>query len=298
MASTNPEVPFESQHQLFSATTTTTTVPGQPCVSLNDSDAVNKFLLREISVQRLDDMYSILFLVSKRQNISPLHHQIIKGRQILITERPDLHLIWYHDRIFIKPVPLSLVNYNFYNTCILGKKSDQTLHAAACGFLRTYASLIVHETDYNIAKAAGLLPFDTDWNKWCHFIKRIQHLKDAQVARRYHYGELRLIRLNFYSKIFFYGWSYHEVYYQYVEYFARFYAPYLFIFGAVTVILAAMQTALTADPGSQYKASAHWFCTLAIALTIVGLAFFPGLFLFFQLRELFLFIFYRQKKRK
>lgn len=297
-------VPFEERHQILdwpAAAKTVPgpvdTVPGQPNLLLSDREGVTNFLRRELSTERLDSMYFMLFLVSKRDNISPLHHQAVKGRRILITERPDLHLVWYYDRIFIKPVPLCLVSYVFYKSYLVGAEADLQLHAAACGFLRTYASLIVHETDFDIAKEAALLPAQVDWEKWSLFMKQITHMRDAQVARRYHYGELRLTRLNFYSKVFCFRWSYFEVHHQYLEYFARFMGPYLFIFGALAVILAAIQTALTADPNGRYQSSAYWFCTFCIALTAAGTAFFPLLYLFFQAQELFLFLFHRQRKR-
>ncbi|KAI1390697.1 uncharacterized protein F4822DRAFT_394191 [Hypoxylon trugodes] len=297
-------VPFEEQYEILEwppnskfGHNPTDTVPSQPNTLLGDREGVANFLHRELSTKRLDDMYSMLFLVSKRDNVSPLHHQVVKGRRIIITERPDLHLVWYYDRIFIKPVPSYLFSYSFYKNFILGVETEHELHAAACGFLRTYASLIIHETDFNIAKQTGLLPASIDWETWCRYMKQIAHIKDTQVSRRYHYGELRLTRLNFYSKVFFFHWSYFEVHHQYVEYFARFMGPYLFIFGALTVILAAMQTALTADPNGRYQSAAYGFCTFSIALTVAGLAFFPLLYLLFQVQELFLFLFRRQKPK-
>ncbi|KAK2770540.1 hypothetical protein CKAH01_14663 [Colletotrichum kahawae] len=209
----------------------------------------------------------------------------------MITERPDLHLIWYYDRIFIKPIPRCILNHNFFET-FLGPTSEQRL--AAFGFLRTYASLVVHETDLNIAKTTGLIPTDVTWEEWCHFIKGIVHISDDCVAPRYHFGELRLTRLNFYSKLFLRDWDYLETHHQYLDYFSRFLAPYLFIFGAVTVVLAALQTALAANPNRVSTSATSTFCTFSIVLTACGIFFFPVLYLVFQIRELALFLFYRQ----
>ncbi|KAG5660895.1 hypothetical protein KAF25_002538 [Fusarium avenaceum] len=293
MADDNISVPFAKDEELFHRLTDF--VPGQPLISLQDEASISNFLSRELSTERLERMYFMLFLVSNRNNISPLHHQALKGRQILITERPDLHLVWYYDRIFIKPIPLCLLSHEFYKTYIL--HPEARFGREANGLLRTYASLIVHESDLDVARSTKLLPADVRWENWCCFMQKFGHLTDKEVAARYHYGELRLTRLNFYSKVLFFGWNYFEIHHQYVAYFTRFIAPYLFIFGAITVILAAMQTALTADPEGAIKHTALTFCTFSIVLTAIGLAFFPVLYLFFQMRELVLYIFRHQKPR-
>src|SRR5208282_4898449 len=124
-------------------------VPGQPLVLLEDKESLSSFLHGELTTERLDKMYHILFLLSNRNNISPLHHQALMGRQILITERPDLHLVWYYDRIFIKPIPLCLLNYEFYSNHLLKAPDGARFCADANGFLRTYASLIIHESDFD-----------------------------------------------------------------------------------------------------------------------------------------------------
>jgi hypothetical protein len=266
-------------------------VPGQPLISL-DYYSVLAFLRRELSTKKLDAMHRRLWLISSRNNISPLHHQAIKSRQILITERPDLHLVWYYDRIFIKPIPRCLLNYAFFKTYV---SSDDPVRLATNGFLRTYTKLIIHESDFDVAKEKRLLPcVDITWTKWCKFIQGFCSLEDADVAPRYQYGELRLTRLNFYSKLFLEGWNYFDTYTQYGWYFKQFIAPYLFVFGSITVVLTAMQTAITADSGSVYKQSASGFSTFSICITVIGLALFPVLYLLFQLRE-FMYALFHQK---
>ncbi|KAF8253067.1 hypothetical protein K440DRAFT_650199 [Wilcoxina mikolae CBS 423.85] len=257
-------------------------IPGQPLIPL-DFNSVHTFLSQELSTKRLDDMYSRLWLISSKGNISPLHHQAIKGRQILITESPDLHLVWYYDQIFIKPIPRCLLNYAFFKTFV---SRDESVRLATNGFLRTYAKLIVHESDFEVAKEKKLLPCDEiTWKEWCKFIQGFRDFDDAEVTLRYQYGELRLTRLNFYSKVFFDSWNYFDTYTQYGWYFKQFIAPYLFVFGSITVVLTAMQTAITADSESVYKNSAYGFSTFSIGTTLIGLALFPVLYLLFQLRE-------------
>jgi hypothetical protein len=69
------------------------TVPGQPLLRVDAEADIYTFLRAEFSVNQLNDAYGILWLVAGRGNISPLHHQAIKGRSIVITESPHLHLI-------------------------------------------------------------------------------------------------------------------------------------------------------------------------------------------------------------
>ncbi|CAG8979288.1 hypothetical protein HYALB_00012671 [Hymenoscyphus albidus] len=86
-------------------------------------------------------------------NINPLHRQRVKGREIIITEEP----LWFHDRIYIKPLPKYLLSYRFWemflvnqSTCLGGRRD--AIRKAALGYLRTYRYLIQHESDFHIAK--------------------------------------------------------------------------------------------------------------------------------------------------
>ena len=47
-------------------------------------------------------------------NINALHRQRVKGRHIIITEEVRLHLVWIHDRIFVKPLPKYLLSHVFW----------------------------------------------------------------------------------------------------------------------------------------------------------------------------------------
>lgn len=70
----------------------------------------------------------------------------------------------------------------------------------ALGFLFTYAALLSFESDFVIAKERGLLPNDFDisqWAKWKEFVEEtITPSVYRDIHRRFHYGELRLGRLN------------------------------------------------------------------------------------------------------
>jgi hypothetical protein len=62
-----------------------------------------------------------LWFAGGKHPAGPLHYQISIGRNIVITERMDLHLLWANDgRIFIKPLPRFLLDSGFwtsYLTC-------------------------------------------------------------------------------------------------------------------------------------------------------------------------------------
>ncbi|GJC99404.1 UDP-N-acetylglucosamine transferase subunit ALG13 [Colletotrichum higginsianum IMI 349063] len=269
------------------------TIPGHPDITIDNSAAVRNFLIRELSTARLRRLYPMLFMVSNRRNISPLHHQLLNGRSICITERPDLHLVWYYNRIFVKPVPKPLFSYHFWRDAV--RQAQDTdghrLMLDALGFLRTYSMLIVHESDFNLAVQHKLLPHFVDWEGWCFFIQGFTPLRDQAVSRRYHYGEIRLTRLNLFHRIMTMS-SYQKVHHNYATFFARFGAPYLFVFGAATVVLTALQTGLDAFPdhGTYIQIIAK-FVPFTLFITATGISLLPLLFLFFWARELVRFIF-------
>ncbi|KAF0327061.1 subtilisin-like serine protease [Colletotrichum asianum] len=193
-------IPFDEQSQLVQLQSS---IPGYPTMPIDNDQEVKNFLIRELSTERLRRLYWMLFLVSNRHNINPLHHQLFNSRRICITERPDLHLVWYYDRIFIKPIPKFLFSYGVW-TAAIEEALDSDGHRLildALGFLRTYSSLIVHESDFEIAKKQKLLPDFVDWDMWCLFIRGFTTLRDRDVSPRYYYGEIRLTRLNLWYRV-------------------------------------------------------------------------------------------------
>jgi hypothetical protein len=58
----------------------------------------------------------------------------------------------------------------------------------ALGFLRSYAHLVQHRSDFTLAREPQLIPDNVDWLKWCRFIHHFRHIEEDQVAKRYHYG--------------------------------------------------------------------------------------------------------------
>ncbi len=120
---------------------------------------------------------------------------------------------------------------------------------------------------------------------------------DSEVSPRYRYGELRLGRLNFWAKIFLRRFVFHKVqtHYAYNVYFARFYAPIIFLFAFFTVILSAMQVDLTVNPPSDqdnpvgwkaFGTLSRWFGVVAIACAVTFSAGLLALLGFMAAREI------------
>lgn len=115
-------------------------------------------------------------------------------REMLITEDPALHLVWYEKTIYIKPLPEFLLCWQFYQDQIC---PDPSRAAFAAGFLSTYLQLISHRSDFRIAVKLGLLPDGLIWEQWRAFAASLrENLKHVPLNNRYYYGELRLRRLN------------------------------------------------------------------------------------------------------
>ncbi len=244
-------------------------LPGQPRIRLDDTTKLTAFLEQEFLSEDMEKMSPYLWMMSTQSSasISPLHRQRVKRREIIITEDPKLHLVWMYDRIFIKPLPKYLLSHIFWEKYLvsdaspLGNKKKQ-IQAAALGYLRTYFYLIKYESDFTIAQddKARLIPEGIDWQQFCHFSAGFENINDQDVSERYHFGELRLTRLNFYSKIFLHQFHYQRMHSQYGAYFARFYGPLLFIFGMLSVLLSSMQVAVTIEQIS----SLHWTSLWAV----------------------------------
>ena len=254
------------------------TVPGQPQLALCNSARVEEFLGDELVAKDLEAIAPRLWIMTtfSSDNIRPLHKQRVKGREIVVTEDPRLHLVWDHDRVFVKPIPPCLLSYEFWQM-YLYKDSNrlgtgrERLYRVALGFLRTYFYLIRHESDLRIAQQDDLclLPQDVDWVSFCRFASEIGRIQDSEVSMRYCYGEMRLTRLNFYAPLLFRKFHYEQIHGQYSDFFARLFGPILFIFALVSIMLNSMQIELTVEPlkvaqWRQFWFVSRWFSILSL----------------------------------
>ena len=267
-------------------------LPGHPCISLGNIPRLIAFLEAELWCKELEQMAPHLWMMSLHSsaNISPLHRQIVKGREIVVTEDPLLHLVWLPQRIHIKPLPAYLLSFTFWNQYLLQPTSPLPLGSrdrilrSALGYLRTYSYLICHESDFFIAQKSQLIPSSISWAEFCVFISRFDTIADSDVSKRYTFGELRLTRLNVYCKLFLGRMRLHRLpATTYSAYFSRFKTPSLFIFAMLSVVLNAVQVGLAAEPLTPSKWPGLWimgrvFMVLTLSFSLVLILFLCVLF--------------------
>jgi len=220
-----------------------------------------------------------LMTTPSSSHISPLHDQLVRGRHVVISEKAELHLIWIDNRVFIKPLPKFLLSQAFWSHYLCSDNPEDASQQFGCaqaalGYLRTWFYLIRHESDYNIAVEKKLIPTGVSFDRILFLTAELQKVSDEEVSPRYHVGEIRLSRLNFWCRILLFRCNFHKVAWQYSEYFARYYAPILFIFGALSVVLSAMQTGITANQGwGELSRTSAWFSVVTLAFVCLIMVF-------------------------
>jgi hypothetical protein len=229
-------------------------LPGEPCVQLSDK-TIEEFLKKELTTPDLDSIAPHLWLLTtpSSTNIRPLTDQIVQGRTIVVTERPELHLIWHYGRVFIKPLPKYILSHAFWAFYLASPTSPikahqrKELRRAALGFVRSYAYLIRHRSDFDIAGRDGqrLIPRKVKYSALVRLLEAFEDVPDSRVSSRFRFGEIRLSRLNLWSKLLLRRATYYSPREQYGDRIAGVYGPLLFVMAIVTVILAAFQVALS-----------------------------------------------------
>lgn len=294
------QVPFEEQDGLFSFPSTaksqlsslrksvTLTIPpayhgglrGRRTLLTIEMSNMLEWLKSDLSVSRLNEIHGHLWVAGLPQISRPLHHHLMIGRQVVITERADLHLVWDDNMVFLKPLPDYLMSYEFWEDTLCPNNS---LFQDAKGFLLSYMWLICHKSDLKIAHDQGLLSEDISWERWTIFSRAVlsnidyEHLTD--VNPRYLYGELRLGRLDliyrFCSKTrkfttFIRG--YHYSYHQYSTFVQRNFAWVLTAIIYITIVLTAMQVGLASEKlqhNQGFNRAAYGFTVFSIVAPLV-----------------------------
>ncbi|CAN9481417.1 unnamed protein product [Alternaria alternata] len=156
--------------------------------SSNHKESFDRLAL-ELKTPRLSKVHHHLWLAGRPTAARPLHRQKLLGRSILVTESPDEHLVWFEDCIFIKPLPDFLLDWDSWDNHLC---PNRELYEAACGLLLSYAWLVRHKSDLNVAKEAGLLAKEIEWLEWVEFIDAFLTKIDCETLRgvnkRYEYG--------------------------------------------------------------------------------------------------------------
>jgi hypothetical protein len=202
-------------------------------------------------------------------------------RTIRLTESPDEHLVWHESSIFVKPLPEYLLDHGYWEQRLC---PDEGLFKSACGLLLSYAWLVAYPSDFRIAKDTGILPQDITWHAWTGLVRDLLGRLDTdtlhQVDQRYHYGELRLSRLNTVYRINPSTFSLNNLVYGfmssstwYTAFFQRNFGWILGVFVYTTVVLSAMQVGLATDrlqEDAQFQRFSYGIALTAIALVLAA----------------------------
>ncbi|KAJ0415183.1 hypothetical protein BJY00DRAFT_305047 [Aspergillus carlsbadensis] len=229
----------------------------------------------DLDVTRLNAIHKHLWLAGLPQISRALHNQVMVGRQIVITERADLHLVWRGSTVYLKPLPDYLLSHSLWTQILC---TEEALFENAKGFLFSYSWLVCSKSDLRIAHEHGLISDEIDWGTWTSFSAAVISSIDldtlSDINPRYIYGELRLSRLNmicrfcrntssFLTKIRGYEYSYH----QYSTVLERNFAWVLTVIVYVTVVLTAMQVGLATtdlDDNARFNQASYIFTVFSI----------------------------------
>lgn len=204
----------------------------------------------------------------------PLHHQKAHGREVLPDENPGLHLVWYYERIFIKPIPAYFYSSAFWAYI---EHADPAVFRSSLGFMRSWDLLVRYQLDFDLGVKWGLIPRKPEtgeyptYEEFCGFMESFRGVKDGDVCRRYHYGELRLTRLNK-TAMFFQGkLAYFHIHPQWGSYLSHILAPVITVFVILSAVLNSMQVTLAAVAGGEvqgrwkpYADVSAWFAVVVI----------------------------------
>jgi hypothetical protein len=249
-------------------------------------DDIEEFLKRDLDLSRLNSIHGYLWMAGRPLNARPLQRQKMMGFDVILTDQMDLHLLKFSHRLLIKPLPEYILNYGFWKKYFCGSKE---LHESACGLLLSYVWLICSPLDMKMAHELDLLPSDITWPWWktfvTGFVSRIDVNALDQVNKRFHFGELRLGRINSIYKIRFFfthfirGYLYG--YNRYAVFFERKFAWVLGVFVYFSIALSALQVGTVVPPlnsNQVFQRAAYGFVIFSIIMVVFCLGFLGVLF--------------------
>lgn len=239
--------------------------------------AWTKHLYKQLNPEELNEMHAHLWWAGWPGNIRPLHEQKIKRRDILLTEHVRLHLTWVDSTIYIKPLPVFMLNWAFFDRYLC---QDAELLGMANGLFMTYTKLIQFPCDLAIAHDAGLVPKEMAWQSWSALSTSLQtrlaHNHNPErypINKRYIYGELRLRRLNHIYRFGYWRGEYLALSAQYDHFFAVNFAWLLLLVVYLSCILSAMQVVLsTKKVPDMLNNASYGFSIFAMVFILFGIA--------------------------
>lgn len=251
-------------------------------------------------------MLQHLWLAGAKQAPKQLHAQVAVGREIVVVDQMDLHLVLDYDRrIFLKPIPRFLLDSDFWQNnleCPYGcmcldppaASCRANLRKVALGFLYTYACLISSETDFFLAKEKRLLPrkaMDStiEWAEWKTMARELlREHKPENVHPRFLRAELRLSWIDWIIRLTrFPSFEYIRGYSNYTSFYRENFA----VMTAITVLLALVLSAMQVGLSTEVLQDSSTFQTASVQFTlwsILWLIFFFGIIVLGPLLKFFI----------
>ncbi|KAF5510886.1 hypothetical protein CGCS363_v003662 [Colletotrichum siamense] len=239
---------------------------------------------KELNLKRLADVHNWLWLAGRPMPPRPLHYQDLLGRQIQVTEQMDMHLVWSKSKIWIKPLPRFLMEPRFWQDYLSCKPgpingthhidrqpcSCRLRRQRALGFFFSYAALVSYESDFIIARDKHLVPMEFNWLTWRRFVKEL--LDNENIYRdidpRFHYGELRLNRLN---KLYYLWKTPLRAYRSYWNQYGSFFEGNFTWMASSTIYLVVVLTAMQVGLGTSMLKDNHAFQRASYGFTVFSI---------------------------
>lgn len=253
---------------------------------------IARFLQQDLDLDRLNKIQRHLWMCGRPMRARPLHRYKMYGYEVLGTQQMDLHLLRYSNKLLVKPLPEYMLDHDFWAAHLC---ADTKLHESAMGWVLSYAWLVTSPLDLKLAHEHSLLPAAITWPWWktfaTDFLRGLDLNALDQVNPRYHFGDLRLARVNtiyrtrFFTTHFVRGYLYG--YNRYRVFFERNFSWILILFVFLSLVLSAMQVGTALDKLNTSAAFMQGcfgvvvfsMASVAAVLGVVGL-FFVGVFLF------------------
>ncbi|OTB00447.1 hypothetical protein M426DRAFT_324311 [Hypoxylon sp. CI-4A] len=152
--------------------------------------------------------------------------------------------------------------------------------------MRSYCHLVTTPLDLAQAKTLNLIDARVKWIHWHRWRSAVLAFigsddDDDMVHRRYHYGELRVSRLNWIWRFQLRGLAYFTQHREYTTYFGQYFRIFIVVFAFATTLLQGMQTALAVPHGSAttFERVAYVVAVVAIVSVLASICFTAVLFL-------------------
>ena len=248
-------------------------------------DEVHRFLSAFLDLSRFNGLREMLWLIAVHGAPRSLYYQKFLRREIVIAEELDLHLVWAKSRVFIKPLPDFMLNYDFWETYI---SCDPQFHRAACGLLYSYCGLIRFGHDFQVAQECRLINAKLDFRAWAEFARttlpNLNPKDHNTMDTRFQYGELRLNRLDTIYRYTPRKLSVSSILQGFPHALTESYVPYMdqynnavSAFGAIVIILNSFNLSLSArsqNASPDLRQAAYGFAIFTMTLCAALIALF------------------------